>query len=562
MPMEVRNGDTAIWDAWYGWMVSVGADDTAQKEYVLTFAANGSPSYDLDRSIVGDPRIPTEAGCIAGRFPMTNADMNLDVINRTTMYRALTFANPRRNRANFAGVCYIAGNTGPGPEYFTNTEGENHLVNEFYGGGYWGDGSEPGVFQSLQDDGGDMSLHNGYDPGTGTDPMFGYPLNGFIQEIDTGANFFYYSGHGNGNLIACFTTDQGIRQDCAFGSTYWPLQAGEITSGGNSFTTSQVLSSFQNVHGISNLYDACLLSHSGSTFNEAWLQKGASASIGSIESVGWEDSGYYCAHFLAGLTTDDKNMGDAFGIATALSCSIYPIGQIYATDLQYVLVGDPFMMYNQPNWTIPAPSSLGTNYGGHIPTNTVGVNFTDLHKVSLPDRINIVWTTADESDCVGYNVYRRTVGEKRWNKLNTSTINSGAGEYRYSDRTAAAKLVYEYLVGDLAGDGTETMHGPLQAKLGETRVAFSLSTAAPNPVTSITTIRYSLATSAPARLKIYDLSGRVVKILVDNPGATSGEYQAVWDGTDSAGRNVAAGVYVYTLSAGNQNATKRMVVAR
>ncbi len=435
------------------------------------------------------------------------------------------------------------------------------MVNEFYGGGYWGDGSEPGVFQSLQDDGGDMSLHNGYDPGTGTDPMFGYPLNGFIQEIDAGANFFYYSGHGNNNMIACFTTDQGIRQDCAYGSTYWPIQAGSITSGGNSFSTGQVLSSFQNVHGISNLYDACLLSAPGSTFNEAWLQKGASASIGSIVSVGWEDSGYYCSHFLAELTTSDKNMGDAFGIATALSCSIYPIGQLYMQDLQYVLVGDPFMMYNQPNWTIPAPSALGTNYGGHKPTNTTGVNLT-WEWNSTTDRINILWVTADETDCVGYNVYRRTVGEKRWIKLNASSINSGAGKYRYSDATAIAKVNYEYLIGDVSAEGRESPHGPIPADLNGTILAFSLGNAAPNPVTSATTIHYSLATNAPAKLKIYDLSGRVVKILVDNPGATAGEYQAVWDGTDSVGRNVAAGVYVYTLSAGSSNATKRMVVAR
>ncbi len=118
MPEQVKSGSTGIWDAWANWMLSVGADDPAQKEYVLTFAANGAPSYDLDRSIVGDPREPAEVGCIAGRFPMPAADMNLDVINRTTMYRALTFANPRRNRANFAGVCYVAGNNGPGPEVF------------------------------------------------------------------------------------------------------------------------------------------------------------------------------------------------------------------------------------------------------------------------------------------------------------------------------------------------------------------------------------------------------------------------------------------------------------
>jgi hypothetical protein len=568
MPEQVKSGSYNIWDAWANWMLSVGADDPSQKEYVLTFAGSSYPSYDLDRSIVGDPRVPTDPGCIAGRFPLINADMNLDMINRTTLYRALTFGNPRRNRVNFAGCRFVVGNTGPSnnPSYttFTNTEGYYTLVNELYGAGYWGYGSEPGVFQSFQDDGGDMSLHNGWNTGSGTDPMFGYPLNGFVQEIDSGCNFFYYSGHGNANSIDCYNADIGIYQTVSYGDTYWPIPTGCVTStvGQGGFNSNQILSNFQNVHGMSNLYDACLLSAPGSTFNEAWLQKGASSSIGSIVSVGWADSGYFCSHFIAGMTGEDKNMGDAFGIATALACSIYPINQIYSTDLQYVLVGDPLMMFNQPSWTIPTPSSLGTNYGGHKPTNTVGVNLTDLHAVELTDRINIVWAASDESECAGYNVYRRTVGEKRWTKLNVNLINSGAGKYRYSDMTAAAKMQYEYLLGDLGSDGRMTMHGPLNAQLGAARLAFSLSTAAPNPVTSTTTIRYSLATSAPAKLKIYDLSGRVVKVLVDNPGASAGNYQAVWDGTDSAGRSVAAGIYVYTLSAGNQNASKRMVVAR
>jgi hypothetical protein len=561
LPADLNLVEDDTWNAFHDWMQSVGAEMPGQLETVLTFAGQDYPSYVLDRAILGDPAYPNDPGCIAGRFPLPDADMNLDLINRTTLYPAITFGNPRRNRVNFAGVCFVAGNNGPGPQYFTNVLGEQHLINEIYGGGYWGDGDEPGVFQSFQDDGGDMMLHNGYLAGHGTDPMFGYDLDGFINEINAGCSFFYYSGHGDANAIGAYDYDGGITQDCDYGSTYWPLEAGIFTMGGGVFSTVQVLHYMQNVHGVCNIYNACDVSDPGSTFNEAWLQKGASCSLGSYCSVGWTNTGYFCTHFIHDFTVGDKPMGEAFGTATGLSSAIFPRGQVSPEpdSLRYVFVGDPNMMYNQPDWTIPAPSALGASYGGHTPGSSGGVNLAYLNAVGLVSVINICWQADEESNCTGYNVYRRQIGQMRWTKINQNLINSGCGSYTYPDLQPASRVQYEYMLGDVSSNGDETVHGPVIGRLSE---GFALYHAMPNPVVNSTTLRFSLAQPGNARLVIYDLSGRVVKTLLDDADVTSGPHQVVWDRTDSAGHHVAAGVYVYTLSAGSQNAAKRMVVAR
>ncbi len=90
--------------------------------------------------------------------------------------------------------------------------------------------------------------------------------------------------------------------------------------------------------------------------------------------------------------------------------------------------------------------------------------------------------------------------------------------------------------------------------------SFFLSQNYPNPVTSSTTIRYSVGSARNATLKVYALNGALVRTLQDGP-ASLGQQAITWDGKDTAGRKVAAGIYVYTLNADGQTATRKMVIA-
>ncbi len=88
-----------------------------------------------------------------------------------------------------------------------------------------------------------------------------------------------------------------------------------------------------------------------------------------------------------------------------------------------------------------------------------------------------------------------------------------------------------------------------------------LSQCYPNPFNPSTTIRFSLDSSRQVSLKIFDISGRLIRTLVDGR-QKSGEHIEIWNGTDSQGNRVASGVYFYRLEAGSYVETKKMVLLK
>jgi hypothetical protein len=96
---------------------------------------------------------------------------------------------------------------------------------------------------------------------------------------------------------------------------------------------------------------------------------------------------------------------------------------------------------------------------------------------------------------------------------------------------------------------------------GNAPVATRIIGNAPNPFNPLTKIRFELATTGPVRLTVYDLSGRLVKRIV-NGSLTAGVHALPWDGTDGRGRGVAAGVYLARLEADGRSFTHRMVLVK
>ena len=82
-----------------------------------------------------------------------------------------------------------------------------------------------------------------------------------------------------------------------------------------------------------------------------------------------------------------------------------------------------------------------------------------------------------------------------------------------------------------------------------------------NPRTAITfTVPGSTGTVA-TRLDLYDVSGRVVKTLV-NGSLPPGPHAEVWDGHDNGGRAVATGVYFAHVRSGNHTAINQLVLLK
>ena len=88
----------------------------------------------------------------------------------------------------------------------------------------------------------------------------------------------------------------------------------------------------------------------------------------------------------------------------------------------------------------------------------------------------------------------------------------------------------------------------------------------PNPFNPETWIPYRLAKAADVTMTLYDSSGGLVRTL--NVGFMiaavyeSREKAIYWDGRTEFGERVASGIYFYHLSAGNDSATRKMVILK
>jgi len=95
---------------------------------------------------------------------------------------------------------------------------------------------------------------------------------------------------------------------------------------------------------------------------------------------------------------------------------------------------------------------------------------------------------------------------------------------------------------------------------------FRLLSSFPNPANPDIWIPYQLANDACVTIKIYDVSGKLVRTL-DLGYKPAGFYtdkdkSAYWDGRNEIGEKVSSGIYFYTIQAGDFTATRKMVIQK
>ena len=83
----------------------------------------------------------------------------------------------------------------------------------------------------------------------------------------------------------------------------------------------------------------------------------------------------------------------------------------------------------------------------------------------------------------------------------------------------------------------------------------------PNPFNPLTTLRYDLPEDAMVNITIYDMMGRGVKILM-NDQQTAGYRSTQWNATNDAGSPLSAGMYLYTIRAGDFRQTRKMLLLK
>jgi hypothetical protein len=92
-------------------------------------------------------------------------------------------------------------------------------------------------------------------------------------------------------------------------------------------------------------------------------------------------------------------------------------------------------------------------------------------------------------------------------------------------------------------------------------MTYDLHNAYPNPFNPVTTLRYDLPEDALVNITIYDMMGRQVSTLI-NSHQNAGYKSVQWNSTNNTGQPVSAGLYLYTIEAGQFRQTKKMVLLK
>jgi hypothetical protein len=213
----------------------------------------------------------------------------------------------------------------------------------------------------------------------------------------------------------------------------------------------------------------------------------------------------------AGFTiTEDALGGDAMDVVA------------YGTTHSYAIVYDAGWNTNLVSWDPSTGAKLGTLYapGGY-----------SLSDVALNDRREL-WVCNSSFDAPGLHVFRAGSDVRIAGPIATGL--------------PPVQIVFDQN-DDLAATGDE----PFPDR-------FSLAPA-PNPASTIVRLALALPRAGAARVEVFDLAGRRVRLLADGD-LPSSSVVLRWNLADDSGRRVPPGLYLVRARAGRGVVTRRLVV--
>ncbi len=181
--------------------------------------------------------------------------------------------------------------------------------------------------------------------------------------------------------------------------------------------------------------------------------------------------------------------------------------------------------------------------------------------------IIVNWMTEVEINISRWLIARAGKEEDGYVEIVNMPAKGGSATYTYSDKDVISGIQYYYKLGEIecgCGAMNTIWHGPITAIARSPRErpkVLELSQNFPNPIFSFTTIDYALPKSTKVKLWIYNIAGRCVRKLVDEK-KESGCYKVKWDRTDSQGKPVASGLYIYKLETEHFSKTRKMLILK
>ena len=84
----------------------------------------------------------------------------------------------------------------------------------------------------------------------------------------------------------------------------------------------------------------------------------------------------------------------------------------------------------------------------------------------------------------------------------------------------------------------------------------------PNPLNPQATMQFSTTGDGFVRIRMYDLNGRLVRTLLDQPTLPAGDHEVIVDGRGQNGARLASGIYFYVIDAQEGTVRGRMTILK
>ena len=218
---------------------------------------------------------------------------------------------------------------------------------------------------------------------------------------------------------------------------------------------------------------------------------------------------------------------DRLSSVTAMRCAVDGIRTFYAQGLQP-----------------PYPAAVCDDA-----TPTLA-SLVDAH--AEPGRVTLSWYGADVKG--RFVTIERRTAQIGWSAVD-SRFADGSGSIAFEDRNVTAGVRYGYRIG-VRTDGADRYSAETWIEV-PVEAGLSLAGFRPNPAAGDVFVEFSLPSSGPASLRIFDIAGRAV-VTREVGGLGAGRHQIRLDG----GAALRGGAYVMQISQGGRMVTRRGVIVR
>ncbi|NUN68474.1 MAG: TIGR03790 family protein [Bacteroidetes bacterium] len=233
----------------------------------------------------------------------------------------------------------------------------------------------------------------------------------------------------------------------------------------------------------------------------------------------------------------------------------YTVAESYASASPFlswmdVVIGDPkYRLTDDRLPDDPHPVDTGDE-GEGLP-----VEFASFTAMVNGKGVMLVWSTATEQNNLGFEVEKMMSGT--WSRIGFveghGTTNA-PHSYTFTDATAKGRVLYR--LKQIDRDGKFEYTGSVEAFVEPAITAYALGQNYPNPFNPVSSIRYQLPRAGTVSLKVYDMLGKEVAVLVNGP-RPAGDHTVRFNAS-----NLPTGVYLYTLRTLSFSQTRKMMYLR